>query len=60
MAFRSDESGGKHAAVQTLRAGGGVRWSRQRLECGDFSTALMLVPLMKKVTPTAAPPADAH
>jgi hypothetical protein len=40
-AYRADESGGKHAAVRTLRAGWGVRWSRQRLECGDFSTALM-------------------
>ena len=39
--FRTYESGGKHAALQTLRAGWGIHLSRQRLECGGFSTAFV-------------------
>ena len=33
------ESGGEHAALQTLRETWGVWQSRQRMECGVFSTA---------------------
>jgi hypothetical protein len=34
-----DKSGGEHAALQTLRESEAAWQSRQRLECGGFSTA---------------------
>jgi hypothetical protein len=36
---RPGESGGERAALQTLRAFGHAWQSRERLECGGFSTA---------------------
>jgi len=40
-AGRAGESGGKHAAVQTLARHAIVPANAQRLECGGFSTALV-------------------
>jgi hypothetical protein len=37
----AEKSGGERAALQTLREIGCMRQSRQRLECGVFSAALM-------------------
>ena len=48
----SPQSGGEHAAVQTLRVHRNTGWSRSRLECGDFSAVLRSARWRQKRTST--------